>query len=88
MQDFQTYEDVQEWLEPLGYEAFWEETMRLGIYGPGDRAVCDQRLAEGHQDVASVIALIKSMTAWIVSEELDLPFRCHLPEKPDLYVVE
>lgn len=88
MRDFEVYEDVEDWLAPMGYEAFWQAVLSAGLYGEEDRAHCDRTLAEGIADMETVMSVTKRMALHRMVERLDLPFRCEVQAKPDLSVVE
>ncbi|MEM1363693.1 MAG: hypothetical protein AAGF94_18655 [Pseudomonadota bacterium] len=72
MQNFQTYDDVRDWLAPLGYEAFWSAIAPYGLFGDGDRVHCDRTLAEGIADMPTVLNVIKGMAVWRMVETYDL----------------
>lgn len=87
MQDFQTYEDVEEWLAPLGYDAFWDAIIPTGLYGTADRTHCDATLAKGIADMQTVVSVTKRMALCRLVEQLGLPFRCEVQRVPELTVV-
>lgn len=60
MQEFEDREDVEEWLEPLGYDAFWKEIERFGVELP-EREDCDADIAAGAADEATVLSVLKGM---------------------------
>lgn len=88
MQGFETFEDVEDWLEPLGYDAFWAAIIPTGLYGAEDRAHCDRTLADGVADMETVIGVTKRMALHHLVTQFDLPFRCDLPRAPDLTLVD
>lgn len=88
MFEFETFEDVEEWLAPMGYEAFWQAIAPLGLYGSEDRAHCDRTLADGIADMETVVTATKRMALHALVAQFELPFRCELPTAPDLRVVE
>lgn len=92
MQDFETFEDVEAWLEPLGYDAFWSAMLDMGIYGFEDRVHCDKTLATGIADMDTVMSVTKRMALFGLVEQYDLPFRCDVMDaqqrrKPDLTII-
>lgn len=60
MRCFDDREDVEEWLEPLGYDAFWEETADFEVTLPS-RESCDIDIAAGTVDEATALAVLKTM---------------------------
>ena len=88
MFDFESYEDVEEWLEPLGYDAFWNAIIPTGLYSEADRAHCDHTLAQGIADMETVVKVTKRMALHHLVEQFDLPFRCELPRAPELALME
>jgi hypothetical protein len=60
MQSFEDREDVEEWLQPLGWDAFWRAVAPFGIELP-ERADCDADIAAGSVDEASALAVLKGM---------------------------
>lgn len=88
MQGFETYEDVEEWLDPMGYDAFWQAIIVTGLYGPEDRAHCDRTLADGTADMDTVMNVTKRMALFHLVEQFKLPFRCELQRGVELAVVK
>jgi len=88
MQDFETYEDVEEWLAPMGYEAFWAAILPTGLYTEEDRAHCDRTLAYGITDMETVMEVTKRIALTSLVAQYDLPFRCELPRRAELAVVK
>ena len=78
MQDFETYEDVAEWLEPMGLAAFWEATQAIGLYGPEDQAHVARALDLGDVDMQTALPVIKRMALLQLTEQWDLPFRVEM----------
>lgn len=87
MLDFETFEDVEEWLAPMGYETLWAAILPTGLYGEADRAHCDRTLAEGIADMETVVEVTKRMALHDLAIQYDLPFRCELRQPPQLTVV-
>ena len=88
MYSFETYEDVDEWLDPMGYDAFWRAIMATGLYGPEDRAHCDRTLADGAADMDTVMNVTKRIALFHLVEQFQLPFRYELRSGPELAVVK
>jgi len=66
---FQDIQDVEEWLEPLDYFAFWEAIApyRLGV---DDREHCDGLISSGKMQQASLLGTLK----WMAMMELRMKF--------------
>ena len=88
MQGFETYEDVEEWLDPMGYDAFWQAIMATGLYSSEDREHCDRTLADGTADMDTVMNVTKRLALFHLVEQFELPFRCELRRGPELAVVK
>lgn len=87
MDRFETFEDVEEWLAPLGFEAFWQAIETLEVFGSEDRRHCEATLANGIADMETVMEVTKRMALHEIVARERLPFRCELARKPDLRVV-
>ena len=88
MDSFETYEDVEDWLAPMGFDAFWAAMLKIGLYGPGDRDHCRAALAKGHADMETVMGVTKRMALMHLVDQFNLPFRCELPARVELAVIE
>ncbi|MFG1342230.1 hypothetical protein [Xanthobacter autotrophicus] len=75
---FKDREDVEEWLEPLDYEAFWEETAPF-VLALEPRASCDAQIASGSIDRMTVLAVLKGMARLELVERFQLPIRDDRP---------
>lgn len=84
MQRFEFIEDVEEWLEPMGYDAFWQAIEPYGIFGPEDRAHCDRTLARGIAPMDTVMTVTKAMFRWELTLALDLKVRPSI--RPETYL--
>jgi hypothetical protein len=60
MKTFDDREDVEEWLAPLGYDAFWTQTEPFAL-DVQPRANCDAQIASGEIDEATVLFVLKGM---------------------------
>lgn len=76
---FEDAKDVEEWLEPLGYEAFWREIAEYPV-SIQSRESCDAQIAAGTVDEALVLQVLKGMVRSQIVLEQDL--------KPRLYAAE
>lgn len=85
---FETIDDVEEWLAPLGYDAFWEAIAPLGLFGPEDRAHCDRTLQNGIADMETVMSVMKAMVRWELTLKHDWPIRTDACPTPKLELVE
>ncbi|MGI9506903.1 MAG: hypothetical protein ACR2RE_28005 [Geminicoccaceae bacterium] len=71
---FKDIEDIIEWLEPMDYETFWEETGPYGlVLQPRDH--CDQQIGDGLVDEAVVLDVLKSMARMELAQILRLEWR-------------
>jgi histidyl-tRNA synthetase len=73
MRDFEHVQDVEEWLEPMGYDEFF---VKLSPYGVDAeiRADCETSIANGaSQD--TVLSVIKSLMRIELTKELGLERR-------------
>ena len=76
---FEDREEVEEWLEPLDYEAFWQEIADLPV-SIQSRESCDAQIARGIVDEALVLRVLKGMVRSQIVRDQDL--------KPRIYVTE
>jgi hypothetical protein len=68
---FEDMEDVEEWLEPLGYEAFWSGIEPFGL-AVQSRASCDEQIARGGIDQATVLDVLKGIARLELVERYQL----------------
>lgn len=87
MQAFGTIEDVQDWLQPMGYEAFWQAALMHDLLGPEDRAHCDATLAKGVADYDTVLTVMKAVARDALVERHGLVYSTTLAPKPALQIV-
>ncbi|WP_415402433.1 hypothetical protein [Tateyamaria sp. SN3-11] len=87
MRRFETYEDVEDWLAPMGYAAFWDAIIPMGLYDASDRGHCDRTLATGVADMDTVMTVTKMFALEALVRQFDLPFRCDLATAPELTVI-
>jgi len=60
MRTFGDREDVEEWLAPLDYNAFWAQTEPFAL-DIQPRASCDAQITSGEVDEATVLFVLKGM---------------------------
>ena len=79
MPPFDYIDDVKDWLEPLGYDAFWQAVMPLGLFEDEDRAHCDQCLHDGVTDMGTMMEAMKAIAKLELTIQLDLQYRPAAP---------
>lgn len=57
---FEDIQDVEEWLAPLGFDAFWEAVDPWNIYAGADRPHFDEILAKGVTDLDTMLTCLKA----------------------------
>ena len=87
MQGFETIEDVMEWLDPMGYDAFWRAAQSQHLLSPEDRQHCDETLANGIADFDTVLTVMKSVARDVLVERNGLRYSTTLAPKPTLRIV-
>lgn len=75
---FQDIEDVEEWLAPLDYLAFWDAVAPYHLVLQ-DRDHCDGLIAGGIVDAALILDVLKGLAAMELQEAFALPCRVHEP---------
>ena len=80
MMIFQDIQDVEAWLEPLNYIAFWEavEPYNLTLQ---DREHCDQMISSGQVDQALVLRVLKGLAENELARKFNLSDRVHHPKR-------
>lgn len=76
---FEYTQDVEEWLEPLGYDGFWREIKRFSIY-PANKERCDMMIVFGEANEEELLFILKYMAQVELCRILGLKRR--LPELP------
>ena len=71
MRYFNDQQEVREWLEPLGYDAFWREVSTFDLRLQS-RQSCDDQIAAGTIDAETVLAVLKGMVRLQIIEQQDL----------------
>ena len=75
---FQDIEEVEEWLEPLDYLAFWEAVAPYQLVLQ-DRDHCDGLIAGGIVDANLVLDVLKILAAVELQTAFNLTCRVHEP---------
>jgi hypothetical protein len=75
---FKDRQDVEEWLEPLSYEEFWQETAPFAL-ALQSKESCDRQIARGIVDEAVVLDALKGMARLEIIEMFNLPVRDTMP---------
>ena len=78
MQCFNDSDDLGEWLDPLGYEAFWEAVAPFALRLQSRRS-CDEQIAAGIVEEDTVLIVLKSMARLELAERLRLRPRDRTP---------
>lgn len=71
---FEWMQDVEEWLEPLGYDEFWREIKRYSIY-PADKEQCDMMIVFGEVTEEELLGLLKCIARVELCRILGLKYR-------------
>lgn len=73
MRDFEHVQDLEEWLEPMGFDELW---VKLSPYGvdAGMRADCETGIANGASP-DTILSVMKSLIRIELTEELGLERR-------------
>jgi len=72
--------DVEEWLEPLDYEAFWDAVAPYDLTLQ-DREHCDGLIAGGKVDQALILSVLKGLAVTELRVALGLKPRIYEPPK-------
>jgi len=75
---FQDIQDVEEWLEPLDYIAFWEAVAPYGLFSVADREHCDGLIAGGKVKQELILEGIKGMARNSLRDGFGLKHRRHV----------
>lgn len=76
---FEDIQDVQDWLDPLDYIAFWSAIEPWNIFEDADRAHCDQTIADGVSPQETVLYCMKGMARMELIQRFDLKPRAIEP---------
>lgn len=76
---FEDIQDVEEWLAPLGYEAFWQAIDPWGIYEGADRAHFDAVLQNSVTDTETMLICLKAEVRIELTARFDLKDRRYEP---------
>jgi len=84
MEKFKYIDDVEAWLEPMDYEGFWFAVKPYDLVIQS-RDHCDQQIADGEVDQATVLDVLKHMARMELAKRHDLHWK---PDTPWLKLVE
>ena len=76
---FEDIQDIRDWLDPLGYDAFWEAIACWNIYTGADRAHFDQVLARGVTDADTMLTCLKTEVRLTLTDRFSLGERSFEP---------
>lgn len=76
---FEDIEDVQDWLEPLDFVAFWEAVAPYSIFALDDRAHFDGVIARGVTSQETVLTCLKAEARMALTERFGLTHRIYDP---------
>ena len=74
---FEDLTDVDEWLDPLDYIAFWDAIAPYRIFSIADRDHCDGLIAGGRVPQATILKGLKGMAYSGLRERFGLQHRYH-----------
>lgn len=72
---FRDFEDVEEWLKPLDYIAFWEAIAPYTVLSLDVREHCDGLIVSGTVESDLILKTLKGSVANEIARRFDLPFR-------------
>lgn len=72
---FEDIQDVEEWLTPLRYVAFWEAVAPYEIFPEGERERCDDLIASDEVGQALILECLKGMARIALTERFGLRHR-------------
>lgn len=76
---FEDFDDVEEWLAPYDFEAFWDAIGPWNIFDPDDRARYEGLIASGEVDGEVLLTCIKDMACWSLRRRFGLKDRIYEP---------
>lgn len=79
MRTFEDSQDVEDWLEPLGYDAFWEQIAPYNV-ALQSRESCDLQIAQGIVDEAVVLCVLKGFARRQIVADQGLKRRLYVTE--------
>ena len=77
---FEDIQDVEEWLAPYGYKAFWDVVAPYGVFDEDDREHSDHTIANGIATQDLVPACSKVTVRLVLTERFGLKDRSYEPE--------
>ena len=78
MQMFDDMEDLEDWLAPLDYQRFWEETAVFTLELEPKES-CDEQIAAGSIDEATVLFVLKGIARLELVQRFGLKPRDTVP---------
>jgi hypothetical protein len=79
MMVFEDIQDVEDWLAPLDYLAFWQAVAPWAIFPEEDREHCDATIANGIAPNETVLECLKAMARIELTARLGLAHRVYEP---------
>lgn len=76
---FEDIQDVQEWLEPLALDAFWDAVAPWSVFSGDERAHYEQVLVDGEVCAEKVLFCLKNMARVELQMRFDLRDRTYEP---------
>lgn len=76
---FEDIQDVEAWVEPMGYIELWEAAAPFGIFGDADREHCDALIAKGKVGQDLILSCLKEMVRLDLTAKLGLKRRIYEP---------
>ena len=77
MSEFRYINDIEDWLEPMDYETFWQEIKPYCLVMI-PRAKCDADIEDG-VDEETVLIVLKNFARLELAFILKLQWRCNVP---------
>ena len=76
--EFRHINDIEDWLEPMDYETFWEE-IRPFCLVMLPRKKCDRDIEDGATDEETVLYVVKNFARMELATILKLEWRIDIP---------
>ena len=80
MKHFSDVQDLREWLEPMGYEEFWNAIAPFKITNIIPREISDHDLRNGNSDLETILYGLKGMAENELTIRLNLDHRIEAPQ--------
>ncbi|WP_316861062.1 hypothetical protein [uncultured Cohaesibacter sp.] len=78
MSGFRYIDDVESWLEPMSYQAFWDAVMPLEL-DLLDKSLCDDQIECGDANPDSVLIVLKALARTSLTERHNLEWKPSAP---------